>query len=105
MDRNVAGMRISRVLKELEDDLDALLTKAARLAADVTEARVEFRESPMGTQRAIARLGNLHQLLVQARSKTCGIHADLAKVAAGARDIPYDCPPDCLSVQPLEEAA
>ena len=104
MDRNVAGIRISRALKELENQLDELLTSAGRLSADVSEARVHFEESALSTQRAIARLGSISQLLIQARSKACGVHADLAKVAAGSRDFPMQCPAGCLSVQPVTAA-
>ena len=105
MYRNLAGIRISRELKQFENQLDELLTAAGRLSADVTEARVYFDESALSTQRAIARLGSIYQLLVRVRSKTCGVHADLAKVAAGSRDMPTTCPPNCMSLEPLSEVA
>ena len=105
MNRDVAGIRISRELKDFENQLDGLLSAAARLSADVADARVHFEESALSTQRAIARLGSMTQLLIRARSKACGVHADLAKVVAGTRDFPDQCPPNCMSLQPLEDAA
>ena len=45
MNRKLAGIRISRELKDLEDQLDTILTAAAEPSADVTEARVHFVES------------------------------------------------------------
>jgi hypothetical protein len=105
MNRDVAGIRISRELREFENALDQLLTAAGRLSANVTEARVHFAETPLSTQRAIARLGTINELLIRARSKTCGVHADLAKVAAGSRDVPTECPPGCMSLQPLQDVA
>ena len=39
MDRKLAGIRILRELKDLEDQLDTILTAAAKLSADVTEAQ------------------------------------------------------------------
>ena len=105
MNKDVAGIRISRALKELENGIDELLTATGRLAADVSEARVHYRESALSTQRAIARLGSLSQLLIRARSKACGVHGDLAKVAAGTRDFPQECPPNCLAIQPMKDVA
>jgi len=100
MDRMTAGIRLSRHIKEFEDNLDALLAQAASLTAEVAEARLLYKESALSTQRPIARLHHMQDLLVQARSKACGIHADLAKISAGNRDIPTDCPPNCFQQQP-----
>jgi hypothetical protein len=100
MDRTTAGIRLSRHIKEFENELDTLLAKAASLTAEVAEARLLYNESALSTQRPIARLHSMQNLLVQARSKACGIHADLAKISAGNRDIPTDCPPNCFETQP-----
>lgn len=106
MDRKIAGIRISRSIKEFENELDALLAKAHGLSAEVCEARHLYKESAISTQRPIARLNSMTQLLLQARSKICGAHADLAKVSASNKDIPMDCPPDCWATEPgLAEAA
>ena len=99
MNRDVAGIRISRELKQFENQLDQLLTAAGRLSANVTEARVHFAESPLSTQRAIVRLGTINELLIRARSKTCGVHGDLGKVAAGHVRISDDLPAELLSLQ------
>ena len=105
MDGKLAGIRISRALRQLEDQLDEALSTASRLCAEVADARVYYKESALSTQRAIARLGSLSQLLIRARSKACGAHGDLAKVAAGTRDFPTQCPPNCLAAEPLKDVA
>ena len=105
MDRKLAGIRISRELKDLEDQLDTILTAAARLSADVTEARVHYVESASSMQRAIMRLGSMSQLLIRARSKICQAHGDLGKAAAGTKDYPTTCPPNCWAVELLQDVA
>jgi hypothetical protein len=105
MDRKLAGIRISRELKDLEDQLDTVLTAAARLSADVTEARVFYMDSAASMQRAIMRLGSMSELLIRARSKICQAHGDLGKAAAGTKDYPTDCPPHCWELELLEDAA
>jgi hypothetical protein len=105
MDRKLAGIRISRELKELEDQLDSILTAAARLSADVTEARVYYMDSAVSMQKAIMRLGSMSQLLIRARSKICQAHGELGRAAAGTKDFPTDCPPNCWALEMLEDAA
>ena len=105
MDRKLAGIRISRELKDLEDQLDSILTAAARLSADVTEARVYYMDSAVSMQKAIMRLGSMSQLLIRARSKICQAHGELGRAAAGTKDFPTDCPPNCWALEMLEDAA
>ena len=89
----------------MEDQLDSILTAAARLSADVTEARVYYMDSAVSMQKAIMRLGSMSQLLIRARSKICQAHGELGRAAAGTKDFPTDCPPNCWALEMLEDAA
>jgi hypothetical protein len=95
MDKMIAGLRISRGIRKLENMLDEVLVEAGKLQADVSRARVTLDESALSTQRPIARLASLQQHIVDARSKIVGVHADLAKISANQRDIPTECSPNC----------
>jgi hypothetical protein len=95
MDKMIAGLRISRGIRNLENMLDEVLAEAAKLQADVSQARLVLDESALSTQRPIARLASLQQHVVEARSKIVGVHADLAKISAKQRDIPTECSPNC----------
>lgn len=95
MDKNIAVLRVSRGIRNIENMLDEVLAAAAQLQSDVSLARLALDESALSTQRPIARLASLQQNIVTARSKMAGVHADLAKVSAKQRDIPTECSPGC----------
>jgi hypothetical protein len=97
MDKMIAGLRISRGIRNLENMLDEVLAEAGKLQSDVSQARLVLDESALSTQRPIARIASLQQHIVEARSKIVGVHADLAKISARQRDIPATCSPDCAS--------
>ena len=97
MDKMIAGLRISRGIRNLENMLDEVLSEAGKLQSDVSQARLTLDESALSTQRPIARLASLQQHIVDARSKIVGVHADLAKISAKQRDIPTECSPNCAS--------
>ena len=103
MDKMIAGLRISRGIRNLENMLDEVLAEAGKLQSDVSQARLTLDESALSTQRPIARLASLQQHIVDARSKIVGVHADLAKISAKQRDIPLECSPRCENGQ-LDEA-
>jgi hypothetical protein len=105
MDRNIAGLRISRGLRTVESGIDELLARAGELMADVTRAGLELGESALAGQRPIARLSRLQQKLVEARSDIVRAHADIAKLSARQRDIPTDCPTKGFQQEPSQEAA
>ncbi len=105
MDRNIAGLRISRGLRTVESGLDQLLAQAGELMADVTRARVELGESALAGQRPIARLSSLQRKLVEARSDIVRAHADIAKLSARQKDIPTDCPTTGVRQQSSQKAA
>lgn len=99
MDKMIAGLRISRGIRNLENMLDEVLAEAGKLQADVSQARLTLDESALSTQRPIARLASLQQHIVDARSKIVGVHADLAKISAKQKDIPVECTSNCASGQ------
>ena len=104
MDPNIAGLRISRGLRTVESSLDHLLAEAGELLADVARARIAVGESALTAQRPIARLSSMQQKLVEARSDIVRAHADIAKISAGKKDIPTDCPKG-IKAEPSQEAA
>ena len=99
MDKMIAGLRISRGIRNIENMLDEVLAEAGKLQSDVSHARLTLDESALSTQRPIARLARLQQHIVEARSKIVGVHADLAKISAKQRDIPLECSPNCENGQ------
>ena len=104
MDRKLAGIRISRELKDLEDQLDTILTAAAELSADVTEARVFYRFSGFDATGDYAP--RKHELSsTTASAQGLPAHGDLGKAAAGTTDFPTDCPPNCWALELLDDAA
>jgi hypothetical protein len=105
MDPNVAGLRISRGIMSVEAEIDQALAAAAELMADVTRARVALGESALSAQRPLARLSNVQQRLVEARSDVVRAHADLAKISAKQRDIPTECPTQPTKTAPAKRAA
>jgi hypothetical protein len=105
MDKNIVGLRISRGLEIVETKLDELLVEASILLAEVARARMSLGETTIGSQRAIARLSSLQEHIVLARADVGRAHADLAKIAAGKKDIPTDCPAPMGCAEPVREAA
>ncbi|PEQ14716.1 hypothetical protein B2G71_01960 [Novosphingobium sp. PC22D] len=85
-------MRVVRKLKSVETGLDELLAQAADLMAQISRARVSDDRSMLEGQRPIARIASMQQNLVEARSDIVRVHADLAKILAGTKDIPTNCP-------------
>ena len=92
MNRNILGLRITRGLQVVEAKLDEALAEAGELMAEVARARPILGESTIGSQRPIAKLSSAQQHLVAARGDVARAHADLAKIAAGQKDIPTGCP-------------
>ena len=106
MEKNIVGLRISRQLGIVEAKLDDVLAEAGQLLTEVARARLALGESTIGSQRPLARLSSVQEHLVAARGDVGRAHADLAKIAAGKKDIPTDCPAQGMGcAQPVREAA
>lgn len=105
MDKSIVGLRISRGLEAVETKLDEVLADASNLMAEVARARMTLGETTIGSQRPIARLSSLQEHIVAARADVGRAHADLAKIAAGKKDIPTDCPATTGCAEPVREAA
>lgn len=91
MTPEIAGMRIARSIKSVENDMDELLAKAGELLAEVARARVSTLDAAVQGQRPLARFAAMQKSLVEARSELVRAHSDLSKLAE-SMDIAYQCP-------------
>ena len=86
------AQRISTQIHGLEDKLDMLLADAGQLMAAMTKYRIDSNMDANVGQRALARLSEMQNLMVQARMRACGTHSDLKKIIVTA-DFPMPCEP------------
>lgn len=103
MTPEVAGMRIARSIKSVENDMDELLAKAGELFAEVARARVAAVDAAVHGQRPLARFAAMQKSLIEARSELVRAHNDLAKIAE-TMDIPLEqCPDKAIHDDTLTE--
>jgi hypothetical protein len=102
MTPTVAGMRIARSIKSVENDLDTLLASASSLIVELATARVATGIEAHTIQRPMARLTRLQRNLGDARSDLVGAHSDLSKLAE-TLDISVRCP-DAAALDPQNGA-
>ncbi|WP_245656459.1 hypothetical protein [Novosphingobium naphthalenivorans] len=95
MTPEIAGMRIARSIKSVENDMDELLAKASELFAEVARARVAALDAAVHGQRPLARFAAMQKSLVEARSELVRAHNDLSKLAE-SMDIAYQCPENAV---------
>lgn len=91
MTPEIAGMRVSRSIKSVEDGMDELLAMAGELLAEIARARIATVNAAFEGQRPMMRVANMHKSLMEARSELVRAHSDLSKLAV-RMDIPYECP-------------
>lgn len=91
MTPEVAGMRVSRSIKSVEDDMDELLAKAGELLTEIARARLATTDVAHEGQRPLMRVANMQKNLMEARSELVRAHSDLSRLAT-RMDIPYECP-------------
>ncbi|MCJ2188934.1 hypothetical protein [Novosphingobium beihaiensis] len=91
MTPEIAGMRIARSIKSVEDDMDELLAKAGELLTEMARARVAALDGAVHGQRPLARVAAVQKNLVEARSELVRAHNDLSRLAE-SMDIAYQCP-------------
>lgn len=96
MTPEVAGMRVSRSIKSVEDDMDELLAKAGELLAEIARARLATVDVAYEGQRPLMRVANMQKNLMEARSELVRAHSDLSKLAE-RMDIPYECPDKAIA--------
>jgi hypothetical protein len=104
MNPEIAGMRISRSIKSVEDDMDELLAKAGELLTEMARARLATENAAFEGQRPLMRVANMQKNLMEARSELVRAHSDLSKLAI-RMDIPYECPSRAMLDEDLERAA
>lgn len=100
MTPEIAGMRVSRRIKSVEDGMDELLAVAGELLTELARARVATVDAAHEGQRPLMRVANMHKSLMEARSELVRAHSDLSKLAV-RMDIPYECPDKARG--PLDE--
>lgn len=93
MTPEIAGMRIARTIRSVENDMDELLAKSSELLAEIARARVATEEAARLGQQPMARVAKLQQSLMDARLELVRAHRDLSKIAE-TMDIPIRCPED-----------
>lgn len=91
MTPTVAGMRIARSIRSVENELDTLLASTSNLIVELASARVATGIDAHAVQRPLARLTRLQRTLGEARSDLVSAHGDLSKLAE-TLDISVRCP-------------
>lgn len=87
-----------------EAQIDACIGQAAALLSGVAKMRHDGEVSMLATQKPLARLADVQQLLSKVRLKLTGVHGDLAALLPrAALDLPWDCP--CVKAETADEAA
>nr|WP_240511159.1 hypothetical protein [Novosphingobium panipatense] len=91
MTPDIVGMRITRSIQSVENDMDELLAKASELMAEIARGRLAIVDEAHSTQRPMARVAAMQRSLIEARSELVRAHSDLSKLAE-TMDIPVRCP-------------
>lgn len=91
MTPEIAGLRISRSIKSVENGMDELLARSAELMAEMARVRVATQYVAHAGQRPMARIVAMQKSLIEARSDLVRAHSDLSKLAE-TMDIPFECP-------------
>lgn len=91
MTPQIAGIRITRTIRSVEDGMDELLARAGELLAELARARVGTANAAGSGQRPLARVAAVQQHLIAARSDLMHAHGDLTRLAE-SMDMAYECP-------------
>ena len=81
MTKQVAALRISTQIHELESAINHTLGCAAALTASTATARNDFEVGPAVGLKALTWLANVQANLVKAGGDTARVHADLLSAA------------------------
>ena len=87
MTTQVATLRITRELKQLEDAIDAAIAAQCALGMTLAQARVETDTPAVTGHVALMRLAKAGQALVTARADAIRAHEDLFKVGQERGDM------------------
>lgn len=87
MTTQVATLRITRELKQLEDAIDAAIAAQCALGMTLAQARVETDTPAVTGHVALMRLAKAGQALVAARADVIRTHEDLFKVGQERGDL------------------
>ncbi len=87
MTTQVAALRITRELKQLEDAIDAAYAAQCALGMTLAQARVETDTPAVVGHVALMRLAKAGQALVTARADVIRTHEDLFKIGEERADL------------------
>lgn len=104
MTPEIAGLRIGRSVKSVEDAMDELLARSAELLAEMARARVATAQAASTGQLPMMRIAGMQKHLVAARSDLVRAHGDLVRIAE-TMDIPVAGCPESNMDDPVIGAA
>ena len=87
MTTQVAALRISRELKELEDAIDAAFARQCALGMTIAQARIETDTPAVTGHVALMRLAKAGQALITARAEAIRAHEDLYRIGEERADV------------------
>ncbi len=87
MTSEVATLRITRDLKQLEDAIDAAIAAQCSLGLTMAQARIDTQTPAIQGHVAMMRLAKAGQSLIAARTDAIRAHEDLYKVGVERGDL------------------
>ena len=88
----VTALRIRTHTNSIESKIDDLMGEVGQLFAEMSEFSTAANVERGAAQRPLARVTQLQNKLLEARSKIVGAHSDMRRIAERA-DMPTHCPP------------
>lgn len=87
MTSEVAALRITRDLKQLENAIDAAIAAQCSLGQTLVQARIDTDSPAISGHVAMMRLAKAGQALIAARTDAIRAHEDLYKVGVERGDL------------------
>lgn len=87
MTTQIAALRITRELKQLEDAIDVAIAAQCALGMTLAQARVETDTPAVTGHVALMRLAKAGQALVTARADAIRAHEDLYRIGEERADV------------------
>ena len=87
MTPEIAALRITRDLKQLENSIDAAIAAQCALGQTLAQARIDTKAEAVTGHVAMMRLAKAGQMLVSARADAIRAHEDLYKIAEERGDM------------------
>jgi hypothetical protein len=103
MTSEVATLRITRDLKQLEDAIDAAIAAQCALGTTLVQARIDTGAPAVSGHVAMMRLAKTGQMLVSARTDAIRTHEELYKVGQERGDFVTE-PKPVGALERFEEA-